>query len=73
MADSQPIKDYVSALEALRRNHEKKAGQLLAEAMGAEKPSPLIKEHVQDFLKDDTVYNDIALQVVAHQAGKRRV
>lgn len=71
MRDIQPIKDYVAAIDALHHGQSQKASELLAQAMGTDKPTPIIKGAIKQLLTSDTPANDVALSLVAHRSNKK--
>jgi hypothetical protein len=64
------LKTYQRAREHYQRGDRDQAAQLLAEAMGAEKPSPILVESLDKFMEADTPPNDIVLRIIASEVSK---
>lgn len=72
MANSEPIKEYVAALEAKRSGRKQEAAAALAKAMGAAEPTQTIKTAVNKLLTPGTPANDVALGLVASECARRK-
>ena len=71
MPTPQPLKQYLEAVKHHQEGNEEAAAESLAAAMGAEKPSNMIRQSLGDFLDHDTVLNDMALRIIATETAKR--
>lgn len=71
MANPEPIKHYLSAVEALKAGDKGKAAESLTLALGGETPSPLISFSVERMLTPGTRINDLVLQLVASTTARR--
>jgi hypothetical protein len=72
MPSAKPLKIYQEAVELHRKGNKQEAAQLLAEAMGTEKPSRILLGSIDQLLERDTEPNDIVLQIIATETAKRR-
>ncbi len=71
MANPEPIKQYLSALESLKAGEKDKAAELLTLALGGETPSPIINFSVEKMLTPGTRINDLIMQLVASTVTRR--
>ena len=65
------MKAYLEAVKLHQRGHRQQAAQMLAEAVGAEKPSTVLLESLNKLLEHDTTPNDIILKIIATETAKR--
>jgi len=72
MPSAEPLKIYQEALELYKKGDKEQAAQMLAEAMGTEKPSRILLGSIDQLLERDTEPNDIVLQIIATETAKRR-
>jgi len=72
MANPEPIRQYLAAVESLRTGEKDKAAESLALALGAETPSPIIRHSVEKMLTPGTYLNDLVVQLVASTVTRRR-
>lgn len=70
MPSPQRIKLYLEAVAMHREGKEEQAAQLLAESLGVNEPSSIIKDSIDQLLTHDTIPNDAILQVLATEAAK---
>jgi len=73
MANPEPIKQYLAAVESLKAGDKDKAAEFLALAIGADEPSPLIISSVEKMLTSGTLVNEFVLEMVASTATRRRL
>ena len=73
MANSEPIRQYLAAVEALKAGEKDKAAEFLALAIGAEEPSPLMVYSVEKMLTPGTLVNELMLEMVASTATRPRL
>jgi len=72
MPNPEPIRQYLSAVESLRAGDKDKAAESLARALGAETPSPVIKNSVEKMLTPGTYINELIMELVASTVTRRR-
>ena len=72
MANTEPIAKYLAAVAAQKEGNREVASNLLAEAMGADKPSNVITGSVDRLLKQGTLANEVALEIVANEVSRRK-
>lgn len=51
--NTEPVKKYIKALEAYENGKDEEAGQLLAEAVGLEEPTPIMKDSLKSLANKD--------------------
>jgi len=73
MADPEPIKQYLNALESLKAGDKDKAAESLTLALGGKTPSPTLRHSVEQMLTPGTYINDLMLQLVASTVSRRSV
>jgi len=73
MANPEPIRKYLSAVESLRAGDKDKAAESLARALGAETPSPIIRHSIEKMLTPGTVINELIMELVASTVSRRRL
>ena len=73
MANPEPIRQYLAALESLRAGKKDKAAESLTLAIGGEIPSPLIRDSVEKMLTPDTLINELVLRLVASTITRREL
>ena len=73
MANPEPIRQYLAAVESLKAGDKDKAAEFLALAIGADEPSPLIIYSVEKMLTSGTLVNELVLEMVASTATRRRL
>jgi len=71
MANPEPIRQYLSAVESLRAGDKDKAAESLALSLGGEKPSPIIKHSVEKMLTPGTYINELIIELVASTVTRR--
>jgi len=71
MANPEPIKQYLAAVESLKAGEKDKAAESLTLALGGETPSPLISFSVEKMLTPGTRINELVLQLVASTVTRR--
>ncbi|MBA7563578.1 hypothetical protein ES708_05237 [subsurface metagenome] len=71
MANPEPIRQYLAAIEALKAGEKDKAAESLTLALGGETPSPLISFSVEKMLTPGTRINDLVVQLVASTVTRR--
>lgn len=72
MANPEPIKQYLAAVESLKNGEKDKAAEFLAVALGGEETSPIIKHSVEKMLTPGTYINELVIQLVASTVTQRR-
>ncbi len=70
MPTSEPLKNYLEALESYNQGNRKEAAQKLAEAFGAKEPSHVIINSLDKLFKDGSMANDATLQIIATEIAK---
>jgi len=73
MANPEPIRQYLSAVESLKAGEKDKAAKFLTLAIGGETPSPLISFSVEKMLTPGTRINDLVVQLVASTVTRREI
>ena len=73
MANSEPIRQYLAAVESLKAGERDKAAESLTLALGGEAPSPLISFSVEKMLTPGTRINELVLQLVASTVTRREL
>jgi len=71
MANPEPIKQYLAAVESLRAGEKDKAAECLALAIGGEEPSPVIRHSVEKMLTPDTYINELVIELVASTVTRK--
>jgi len=71
MANPEPIKQYLAAVESLRAGEKDKAAEFLTLALGAETPSPIIRHSVEKLLTPGTYINELIMELVASTVTRR--
>jgi len=71
MANPEPIRQYLAAVESLKAGEKDKAAESLTLALGGETPSPLISFSVEKMLTPGTRINDLVVQLVASTVTRR--
>ncbi|MBA7712635.1 hypothetical protein ES703_121618 [subsurface metagenome] len=71
MANSEPIRQYLAAVESLKAGEKDKAAESLTLALGGETPSPLISFSVEKMLTPGTRINELVIQLVASTVTRR--
>jgi hypothetical protein len=73
MPNSEPIKQYVNAILALKGNQPELSSSYLARSLGSKKVKipPLICNNVQKLLKSNTLANDAVLKILSTEVSKR--
>ena len=69
---AEPLKIYQEAVKLYQKGNKQEAAQMLAEAVGAEKPSAVLLESLDKLLEHNTTPNDIVLRIIATETAKRR-
>jgi len=72
MANPEPIRQYLAAVESLKAGNKDKAAQSLTLALGGETPSPFISFSVEKMLTPGTRINELVIQLVASTVTRRR-
>jgi hypothetical protein len=74
MPSSEPIKQYVNAVLALKGNRPELSSSYLARSLGSKKVKvpPVLRNNVKVFLTPNTLANDVALKLVSAEVSKRR-
>lgn len=73
MANPEPIRQYLAAVESLREGDKDKAAEFLALALGGETPSPTIRHSIEKMLTPDTYINELLIEVVASTVTRRNL
>ncbi len=73
MANPEPIRQYLAAVESLKADEKDKAAESLTRALGGETPSPLISFSVDKMLTPGTRINELVLQLVASTVTRREL
>lgn len=71
MANPEPIRQYLAAVESLKAGEKDKAAESLALAIGGETPSSVISFSVEKMLTPGTRINELVLQIVASTVARR--
>ncbi|GAI60778.1 unnamed protein product [marine sediment metagenome] len=71
MANPEPIRQYLAAVESLRAGEKDKAAESLTLALGGETPSPVIIYSLEKMLAPGTRINDLVVQLVASTVTRR--
>jgi len=71
VANPEPIKQYLAAVEALKAGEKVKAAESLTLALGGEVPSPVIIDSIEEILTPGTIVNEVVLQLVASTVTRR--
>jgi hypothetical protein len=67
---AEPIKLYIEAKEAYDRGDREAAVQLLAQSLGADEPSDVLRNSIGKLLSRDTLANDAILQIISTEVAK---
>ena len=70
MPSAEPIKLYLEAVEEYKQGNNENAANLLASALGAEKPSETIRNALPKLLSLDTLPNDAILKIVSTEVSR---
>lgn len=73
MANPEPIRQYLAAVESLKAGDKDKAAESLTLALGGETPSPLISFSVEKMLTPGTRINELVIQLVASTVARREL
>lgn len=73
MANPEPIRQYLAAVESLRAGEKDKAAESLALAIGGEAPSSVIRHSVEKMLTPGTRINELVVQLVASTVTRREL
>ena len=73
MANPEPIRQYLAAVESLKAGEKDKAAESLTLALGGETPSPLISFSVEKMLTPGTRINELIIQLVASTVARREL
>lgn len=71
MANPEPIKQYLDAVESLRIGDKNKAAEHLTLAIGGEEPTPAIRDSIEKILTTGTYINELMIGLVASTVGRR--
>ena len=71
MANPEPIKQYLDAVESLKTGDKDKAAESLALALGGERPSPIMRHSIEKMLTPGTYPNELVIQLVASTVTRR--
>lgn len=71
MANPEPIRQYLDAVESLKTGDKDKAAESLALALGGERPSPIIRHSIEKMLTPGTYTNELVIQLVASTVTRR--
>ena len=71
MANPEPIRQYLAAVESLKAGDKDKAAESLALALGGEIPSPAIRHSVEKLLTPGTYINELIIQLVASTVTRK--
>ena len=66
MSNTEPLKKYIAARDAMRDGDRDEAVQLLAESVGVEAPTPIMEDSAEALLDS----NDAALVLVMAETRK---
>lgn len=73
MANPEPIRQYLAAVESLKAGEKDKAAASLALAIGTDEPSPLMIYSLEKMLTPGTLINKLVLEMVASTTTRRRL
>jgi len=73
VANPEPIRQYLAAVESLKAGEKDKAAESLTLALGGETPSSIISFSVEKMLAPGTRINELILQLVASTVTRREV
>lgn len=73
MANPEPIRQYLAAVESLKAGEKDKAAESLTLALGGEAPSPIIRHSIEKMLTPGTYINDLVVQLVASTVTRREL
>lgn len=73
MANPEPIRQYLAAVESLKAGEKDKAAESLALALGGETSSPIIRHSIEKMLTPGTYINWLVLQLVASTVTRREL
>lgn len=62
-----PVQDYMKARDLYRQGQTEESLNLLCEAIGAEAPTPLLREHLDRIFEDNTPLADMVLHLALTQ------
>jgi len=71
MANPEPIRHYLEAVESLKAGDKDKAAESLTLAIGGKVPSVIIRHSVEKMLTPSTHIGDLIIQLVASTVGRR--
>ncbi len=69
MVDVKPLKQYLEGREALKAGDEKAALKLLANSVGAEEPTPYMKDNLAQLIEPNV---PVLTLILEESKGKRR-
>lgn len=64
--NTEPLKTYLLGRDAYREGKKEEALKLIAQSMGADQPTPMMKSALGELCD----LNDAALTILLHEAGK---
>ena len=64
--NTEPLKKYIKAIKAQESGNSEEAAQLLAESVGADRPTLIMKNSLGNMLDA----NDAVLTLILHESGK---
>ena len=73
MPSSEPIKQYVNAVLALKGNQPELSSSYLARSLGSKKIKvpPVLRNNIKKFLTPNTLANDSVLKIISTEVSKR--
>uniref|UniRef100_A0A6M3M0A1 Uncharacterized protein n=2 Tax=viral metagenome TaxID=1070528 RepID=A0A6M3M0A1_9ZZZZ len=71
MPSAEPLKIYQEAINLHQKGNRQQAAQMLAEAMGTEKPSRVLLDSIDLLLEHNSTPNDIVLRIVATETAPK--
>lgn len=72
MPSAEPIRLYLDAVEAYERGNKEEAAQKLAQSLGADEPSALMRSSIDKLLSTDTMPNNAVLKILSNEVSKKR-
>lgn len=72
MPSIEPIKLYQEALEKYKQGNKEEAAQKLAQSLGVDEPSDVIRNSIDRLLSANTMPNDAVLKILSTEVSKRR-
>jgi len=61
------LQDYIKARDLYRQGQTEESLNLLCEAIGAEAPTPQLRDHLDRIFEDDTALSDMVLHLALTQ------